>query len=419
MLPFSRARLFAALALGLLSSPFLLAGPENQGKEELKKEYYEYKNVLNELFNGETTCDPRNETHRKAIDFEARWILYRIYNTEYHAPTSLDPKEAAKNDFTITHIFGEYTGDLRRLARDRERTKETGREYSKAVIERGTEVLKAPGAKPIAIANAARALAYLAELGQPELADALVPLIQSPPQNNQGAQYWAFKGLSDLQEKFPQALKDQRLANVSQALCAFIDKPVTFPKEATEADINGYRILRREAVRALARTRVPDFDDKNLPALTLLKVMTATGMQPAPDIDERVLAATGLARMRPGKNSSYNTDYAVQHIGYVTADLGSFKASVRADANKVRKLPVKMYSSQLLDELDRLRADSKDPYVAKAITQIRISLEKMEADVDPPAYDLRKWLDDAKAPSGQLFKGNSESALKPKEAEPL
>ncbi len=422
MLPLTRARLFAAGAVLLLTASSLVAGPENQGQNELKKEFSVYRELLKELFNGETTCDPKNEMHRKAIDFEARWILYRIYDETFHKPWNSDPRDpkaSTDNATTITRIFEEFGGDLRRLSQNKDRTQETSREFSRAVLERGTEVLRAPRAKPIAIANAARALALLAEIGQPELADALVPLVLDPPQNNQGAQYWAFKGLNDLQEKFPQALTDKRLATVAQALCAFIEKPVAFPKEATEPDIAGYRILRREAVRALARTRVPDHDEKNLPALTLLRVMTGTGIQPSPDIDERVLAATGLARMRPGKNSPYNVDYAVEHIGYVVSDLGSFANSDRLDANKYRKLPVRIYASQLLDELDRLRADSKDPYVAKASAQIRANLEKLEAGGNPNSDNLRQWLEGNKAPGGQLFKGNTESTLKPKEPEPL
>jgi hypothetical protein len=420
MIPQTRARLALAVALLLFATSALRAGPETQGMTELKRERGDHPD-LRALLNGDTVADANNQAHGKALDYQARWILYRIYDVTNHAFTVPQaPGVFGPAPTTITTIFKEYQGDLSSLTRNPDKTKDAARIYAKALIARGTEVMRAPGAESIAIANAARVLALSAELGQPELADALAALIKDPPRQNQGAQYWAFKGLNELLDKHPDAVSGDRLAKVAATLSAFIEKPVTFPKEATEADIAGYRVLRREAVRALSRTRLPAYDDKNMPAMTLLKVMTANGIQPAPAIDERLIAATGLARMRPGKDGSYQVDYAVEHIGHVVADFAGFIASDKArrppDGSK---LPVKIPSALLNEELKNLVIESKDPYAGKAFKEIASILEKLEAGATPNPDPLNQWLDANKAPNTQLFKDKSGTALQPKGPESM
>jgi hypothetical protein len=88
-----RNRLLAALAFLLVPVSVLLSGPTTEGLVELKKERSEQLVLVRQLLNGETTGNPSSAEHAKALDFEARWILYRIYNEEFHKPTSTDPKE--------------------------------------------------------------------------------------------------------------------------------------------------------------------------------------------------------------------------------------------------------------------------------------------------------------------------------------
>src|SRR5262249_39748301 len=147
---------------------------------------------------------------------------------------------------------------------------------------------------------------------------------------NQGAQYWAARGLHDLLAQpapmgAASVLDPMRLEAAARALSALVGDKVAFNPSVTLPEIDGYRTLRREAIKALGQVRVPAYGEQCRPALELLRLMAQQDTAPDPRMDERVEAAIGLARLRPTqKPEDYAVDYAAYHIGLLVVDFASY-----------------------------------------------------------------------------------------------
>ncbi len=130
------------------------------------------------------------------------------------------------------------------------------------MIVRASEVLKEP--KPITRVNAARLLAKLAELGQPEMADALVNTFTQElaldSKRNDGVVYYLLRGMRELLAIPPPAppakplLPPQSETKVATALLAFIAKAPNISPETPQEEIDGYRAAPRGGPRWPTRT---------------------------------------------------------------------------------------------------------------------------------------------------------------------
>jgi hypothetical protein len=407
----------AALCL-LLGGLTLAQGPQNVSFDDLDKQERKYRETLKGLLNGETPADPANKEHKEALDWEAQWVTYRFAYTEFQTPG--DPRKS------IDKVYREVESDVASLNKNREKTRAAAKLYVQLCVVRAKEVLKAPlvpdKRRSIARVNVARALAKLAELGQGELADCFLEMIKDPPDKNQGVQYWAFRGLQELQKVPPPAdgppvLTPEQQQAVAQTLTDFIAQKVAFPKEsALPEEIAGYQALRREAVRALALGRTPSHGEKCRPALTLLRVLADQDQEPPARLDERLEAAIGLARIRPApKDTDYSPDYAVSQIAGLAAEL----ASAYQEKKPHPQFPFRTYAARLVDELEPLRAErmeAKDAYTVQAIDEALKQLVRIvdTAQANPSA--LRDWLEGHRPPSERLFKSVADSAVKPRAA---
>jgi hypothetical protein len=408
-----------ALPLLLLLAGPARAQPGVSTVRELEDEVRKYREPsVSDLLRGTVTADPNNEKHRKALEAEARLVAYRLYMEEYLKPSNPDPARPGDiNPQSIQKVFQDYEGDLTALTRNKDQTQAARQIFAHAILERGKEVLKAemgkkPAPRPIVLMNTARMMARTADLGQGETADALVEILRAPPANNQGAQYWAAHGLHDLLEKAPAGtLTPEQQEKTALALAEFVEKKVTFTQGAPQAETDGYRLLRREAIRALALTRVPAYGDKGKPAWALLKVMSATDIAPEPRMAERAEAAIGLARMRPAKDDQgYQPDYAAQQLVVFGREFASFYQS-DYKGKSPSGLPVRILAARLGDELKAMQADVKDPYVGKAAAQLSGILGRMERDDSVTPESLRDWLEANKPMSTSLFKSDPKTAV--------
>jgi hypothetical protein len=416
-------RWWAVLPPLLLLAGIVRAQPPGSATiRELEDETRKYKSTasggtgsISELLKGEVTADPNKEEHKKALEAEARLVAHRLFDKDYHQPYNPDPaKPGETNPKSIHKTFLDYEGDLVYLVRNKDKTQNARKIFGHAVLEQGKEVLQAelrvkPTPRPIVLMNVARMMARTADLGQGETADVLVELLRNPPAGNQGAQYWAARGLHDLLEKSPTALNPEQMEKTAQALSEFVEKKVVFTQGAPEAEKDGYRSLRREAIRALALTRLPACADKAKPAWTLLKVMSASDIVPEPRMDERAEAAIGLARMRPpAKNEvGYQPDYAAQQIVAFGRDFGSFYQK----EYRTSGLPCRILAARLNDELKALKDEVKDPYIGEAVTELARALDRMERGDTVTPEALRDWLESHKAPNQALFKSDPKTTL--------
>ncbi len=404
--------LVGLLLLGLLV-PAQAQGPDVIGLDELEKQVgkRENRDLIPKLLRGDVAADPSNPTHVEALNVEARSNLFRFDYDVYY-----DPNKSGKN---IERLYRDFDTNLTLLTRTPARTKATWPLYTQALITQGKFVLQSR--RNIARINAARCLARLPELQQPELFDLYLGQLQDDSQID-AVKYYMLRGLTDLLaiEKEEPLLKKEAVEKAARWLTEFVQKQAQFPAGTSQQEIRGYQVMRREAIRALGNTRLPSLDAKTQPALVALKIMAGQGVEPAPLMDERIEAAIALARMKPEADKNFCPDYAVQQISaFLTRTFASFAL---AD-NRQARLPCKIYAARLQEALASLATRSANnpdkaaaEYVARVVKSAEPLLKLLQQDspsgnqVTQRAADLEKAVG-AGGPNKQLFRGQADSAL--------
>ena len=246
-------------------------------------------------------------------------------------------------------------------------------------------------------------------------------------------QYYALQGLKHLLARWNQtapgpAGRKERQAAYAQALVAVIERQLppttTF---ASRNEMEGLRVFRREAVRALAQFRSPAVIDnagkaiKLRTAKTLLKVVNDDGLTPPARLDEQVEAAIGVARLSVKAVPAYQPDYAARQIGYLVVEMA--RRARPAGENKSpweNKLPWKIYAARLGDALEAMRAEVKGlpdkpaaAYVDNVVMRSLRSLKDIEITSAQNGGDLKFWLDNNAVPHTTLYQGLADSTVLP------
>jgi hypothetical protein len=396
---------WAVVALGLFLSGPARGQSLRDGEKALEDQYRKYRKLISELFQGKATFDPKD--HAEAVDVAAKYVTYRF-----------DWREPPSEPHWVTKVFRDFENhDLWQLGKNKLVTEPLGQMYAQRVRVRALEVIKDQEVKPIARLNAARVLARLTEFGQGELADALVEVLKDPAQN-EGVKYYVLRGLHDLlalPPRTPPVLTKERQEKCALALLEVVGHNESFPPSVPRERVDGFRALRREAVRALAQITSPALSDKARPAQALLQIVANDErVNPKPRLDERLEAAIGIARMRPGMAKDYHPDYAVYHVGLFVRD---FAAAANPERDKkqsfARARPWKVDAARLSEALGAMKNDLKDAYVAQVVGEcdkILTGIEKGEL-VQPGTLQI--WLDAHAPASKELFKDVPDSAVKP------
>src|SRR5262249_16616440 len=144
-----------------------------------------------------------------------------------------------------------------------------------------------------------------------------------------------------------------------QALIEFIKRPPNYPKDAPADEVEAFRYLRREAIRALGQSRLPAVVQKKevvaQPALELLRVMTKEDIKPDPTLSEQFEAALGLCRMQSKNYKDYQPDYVAQHVGYF---LNEFITRYNDDRTKtVRSEAWRVQAVRMQQALEEMQTD--------------------------------------------------------------
>jgi hypothetical protein len=402
--------LLSALAFGETAAAQKL----EDGMEALNKQMYRLREQIRPLLSGDVVFDPKVRDHVEALEVEAKSLVYPLF---LEARENLEKKPGE-----IDRLLSILDRDLGFIARYKDKTGDVSKVFANNVRLCAVEVIKQQSARPIVKLNAARILARLAELGQPELADDLIDVIRDPKEND-GARYWALRGLRDLLAtsfglELP-TLEKPRIVKIATAVTEFLAQKPAIIDATPQDEIEGYRILRREAVRALAQTRLAVVNDKVRPALVLARF---TGndetIQPLPRIDERLDAMIGLLRMRPGKESpGFQVDYAVEQIAHFVSYFGTVANSHREASGLARLRPWKVDAAHVIPTLVAFRGDVKDPYVTE-VTGAALKVLQAVVNGRAASADDLTTLSDTKAPNQGVFAG-VESAVKPAKPAPL
>jgi hypothetical protein len=382
----------------------------------------EFRQVIEDLTKGKAAA----KDNADAVDVLAQWHTYRVTWPENQSTTGaiggargvlseldLFLTEAAKNKPTTGPLLEMFSA---RLA-----------EHMKTVLQND---------KAIARVNGARILARLAEAGLEEVADLLAETVNDPKQLD-GVKYYAFKGIKELfaqagQEKatvFQAKAGKEREVHCLAAVGETVNRKLTFPDDLPHDEKEGQRVLRREAVRALALNRRPAItDDKGgiveSPALTLLRVARADGQMPEPRFDARVEAAAGVARMSPKAFEGYQADYAAHQLGWFVAEMAQATSTDK-------KVPWKVEAAKLVDAFEVLKAETaklkEGKFVAEVADHCLPVLAKIESSGNANAEALSTWLTNNVPVNASLYRGvpdaviregGKESAAKTGEKEP-
>jgi hypothetical protein len=390
----------------------------DEGWNALQGKYSAVRARVQGFLKGTDPFDPNDKSQVEAIDLLAKTYTYGVYLRK------LDMEAGAiKKDF---EMFEKDVEGIQK-ARDRNALQPLADVLSDRVSFHALEVVQLKEARPIHKLYNARVLAKVAELGYARLASPLIKILNDREQND-GVHYCVLKAIETLlsqvqpQQSAPLLSKDQQ-AKCAEALVDFLEQKKGPSKNASQEEIDGFRFLRRQAIRALAKIHTPAVDDKVRPALVLARFAgNDERIQPPPRIDERVEAAIGLARMEPGKDKQYQADYAAGQIGKC---LGAFSLAAQNDRNNKNEgskgisiHPWQVMSVQLKDALEAMKKNmGKNDYVAMVANRGAQFLNKtMTGPTD--ANELTYWRSSqSDPPSKELFQGSADSTVKPAPSE--
>jgi hypothetical protein len=217
----------------------------NGGMNELEDAYRKRRILAGQLLKGTTAFDAGDKTHDEALDLEARYMTYRVYLDR------LEVREEKANRPTIERAFRDFEGDLNYLEKGKPGTQAASDVFRDKLRLHALEVIQFEKAKPIHKLFNARILAEVGKLGQAQLADTLVEVLADKTQTD-GVRFYALRGLRTLLA-LPGPMPMQPLLNKAQetkcaeALLDFLEKKQGPSKGAPKDEIDGFRVLRREA----------------------------------------------------------------------------------------------------------------------------------------------------------------------------
>ncbi len=402
--------LLAVVAMLTVELRHIRAQTLNEGWNKLEEKYNAGPRNLALGFLKGARVDPNERSHQEAIDLLAKTYTYGVYLQKLDT----QPNAMAKDFDALSNAIDK---DILR-ARDAQSMQTFSEIFRDKIRIHALEVIQFKDARPIHKLHNARVLAEIAKLGQPDLAATLITVLKDP-QQTAAVHYYMLKGLTTLIPNLP----PPQQAKCAVALVEFLEQKKSLPKNATPPEIDGYRVLRREGVRALAKTRAPAIDDKVRPALVLARFAgNDVSIQPPPRIDERIEAAIGLARMQaPPKDRQYQADYAAGQIAKCLGALAQEASSELSnrepnkDARDTRLHPWRILAATLKEALDDLKKhNEKSQYVAKIADQGGKVLNQISKGEQIRGNELTWWTSqDSDPPSKELFQGSPDSIVKP------
>jgi len=381
---FSCIRFIKALGFFVLVIPmFALAQPIPL--EDISKERSASAEIFNKTMRGEILFDAKNPAHMKAVDVNARFYVYRVTLSE-------NQSEPGKMD----SIFKQFESVLRQLKTKEDNPFNTS--FLAKILEKTKEVI--PNTSISARINAVRMQAMCpAEIvtcdlaGQKILPDqfmaSFLEVLQKSPDD--GMKLYALKGISDTYKVIrPMALVKKASSRVTlnpalevkvaETLAHFIETPMVYPAGSAPEIVEGYRVLRREALKALAQSRAPISGQKGKTAFILAKFANGSDIKPEPRLDERVEAAIGLLNLRIQEvdASEYNMEAALYQFSSFLLDFFQ-RYNSRNDSDAEKLFPWKFYAASITDSIGELNKEVKNvPYIVEMIQKIGLGLSDME-----------------------------------------
>lgn len=351
---------------------------------------------------------PLTREQEAAVKAGARYVIYRL--TEKNAQT----KPGGMKDMVQ---YCEYW--FRNVYTDAQARNTTlQQEFRKAVLAELDVVLSNPQQSAIVRLNAARVLAMLGDLSKHEETAELMVKVLDDPQQNDGARYYALNGLGELIARLkPAGIKDaSRKEKVAQALSAFVERKPSLSAAPEPEELAGQKVLRREAVQALAQVREPVLGSnaKTRTAVALARVLRRdVSLVPDPRLDEQVEAAVGLAQLKADPAGDYQPAVAAYHLA---AFLREFTRAYQE--RKDNRNPWRVWAIRVSEALNVMAATFPgDPTVKTVVQMGREVLERVEKGQAPNQGTLNTWVTSNKPQVAALYKSDPKSTAEPRNDE--
>jgi hypothetical protein len=368
-----------------------------------------------EFRNGRAKVDPENKADVEVIDLVAKVHTYG---------PALQHLEEDKQRGKLNKAFQDFARDVDSItkSKDRESLQAFTEVFREKIRLRALDVIKSGDGvvRPIHKIYNAHVLAKVAELGQGALSETLIELLKDKKQND-AVRYWALRGLTTLLAQvqpmqMPPVMTKEQVDKCGTALVEFLESRKGPSKNAPQEEIDGFCVLRREAVRALALVHVPKINDKVRPALVLARVAGSDGrMQPPPRVDERLEAAIGLARMQTAQDKRYQADYAA---GQIAKAIGAVAEQFNKEVElkeALRTRPWRADAGRMKDALEVLKANNgQNAFVAQVVDRGTKLVQDIIRGRAVKAEDVTWFISEqSDPPSKELFQGVSDSIVKP------
>jgi hypothetical protein len=231
------------------------------------------------------------------------------------------------------------------------------------------------GTYSVAQINAGVMFPSLARYGDEEFGKYLIELAKDSKLHD-AVKLYAIKGLREFfKAKPPQPASDEQKVGAEdaarlEAVLGFLMREA--PKSQSPEEVEAFRFVRREAVKALAQAAVPAAsitkDDVKVPvALALLQVLAPekNGINPPTSMSEKAEAAIGLCTMRAVERSkvvrfeSYQPEAAIYLVGKFLTEFGELYQTDEPNLAKGSTIPTllpwKNYADKLISALQEMQ----------------------------------------------------------------
>jgi hypothetical protein len=322
---------------------------------------------------------PTDPKRRKEL-FEQvlRYLIYRLTWENIHegreAVTTRDIMEGSPGGMADGIFKAFPPPGFQRPAEDPEEAakRERQRKYLAEMRSYATHYLREVLQNRLLIArlNAAIVLHRLAQYGQEDVLDELLMILEHP-EEHLAVKHWAIKGIGELlSQASAKPPKDpKRMERAALAVFRWLDDatrmPVSLVEEMSEAERDGIRFIRREAIRALAAYRRPAISEdaktgrrEGPVAALLVRIMAneENNVVPSASLVERKEAAEALCQLQAKHTPSYQHDYAAFQVARLIAVLGA-----EADRDAARSTQRwKAFAAQLKNAFDTLAEDARN-----------------------------------------------------------
>jgi hypothetical protein len=447
------------LLLGLVGFVQLTAAPAQAqqtlpGSGDLRLDASKFKptseenNQLQNFFReGKRDAADADSPEAKALFTKvAKWLVYRMTLQENQMRKYQQNFPVGGEMHLLLQEANRYLVDPKRPAAGQvlENQQKYMKEFSKALVEAIDEVLKNPAA--IARINAAQLLARLGENGPEEIADAFCKVLEDKEQID-AVKFYALVGLKNWftaeQARAGGFKNKEREAHCILVLLDYLNRKPNFKDAPTPEELEAFRYVRREAIRALALSRRPALVDANnqlrtqdgrtvgRTALDLLRVVAKDGFSPEPSFSEQIEAVIGICQLQSKlypdgrKLPSYDPTYAAFYIGQFIVEFASrFDEDRSNNRGSIRAEAWKYQSQRLIDALTAWVTDlqsnkfqgvaAKSKYLSSFLPPCRAILSSVSNNSPTNANPLRDWLkSNQPQDSDSLFNGMKDAVVHP------